>query len=187
MILALDVGFVATGWSVFAPGLVACGCIRTERSAKKRGIRVADDDAERCGVLARGLRELLRVGYPQVLGVVAELPTGGAQGARANRAMGMATGVVVATVEDCGVGAEWVAPDAVKQAATGRRNASKDEMIRLALKRWPAIGRWCPEGRVVCDAGTPAWALEHIADACWAFEAARNGALVRAVFSEARK
>ncbi|MFS8536089.1 MAG: hypothetical protein FWJ65_13120, partial [Limnochordales bacterium] len=98
LVMGIDAGFQAMG-VVIAQGrtiLHAATC-RTEPQARKRGVRVADDDAERCQQLARFLLNVIREWRPQ--GAVVELPHGGAQGARANRSMGMATGVVAAVLE----------------------------------------------------------------------------------------
>jgi Holliday junction resolvasome RuvABC endonuclease subunit len=182
-ILGIDAGFVATGLVVVELGAVAAGSaaasdrilaavtVRTDATgAKRRGLRVADSDAERCQVATRAILSLAREW--DVAGVVAELPHGGAQGARANRAMGLATGVVAASVEALGLPAEWVTPAAAKKAATGRADASKAD-VQAAVERrfaWAAgtVGRY-------------AWEREHVSDAAAAVLAAAGGTLVRAL------
>lgn len=175
LIAGIDVGLVATGivlvdCAAKPPAIVRYATLRTERQAGKRGLRVADDDARRASELALWLREQL-VG---VAGAVAELPTGAAQGARANRAMGLSTGIVVATLALAGLPAEWVTPGDGKRAATGRRDASKEQVQASVLERfrWPALGRY-------------AWEREHVADAAAAVLAAWDGVLLRIARSAA--
>lgn len=143
---------------------------RTEPTPRKRGVRVADDDAERCQELARFLIDTVRTHQPA--GAVVELPSGGAQGARANRAMGMATGVVVAVLEIAELPAEWVTPGDVKLAATGRRDGSK-EAVQEAVREAFDWGD--------CWSTKPKWAQEHVADAAAAVLAAEGGTLMRAL------
>lgn len=170
VVLALDAGFAATGAVlVDTDGNVhGADCYRTVPDNRKRGVRVADSDAERCAGLAAWLLTWAR----QVQGVVVELPTGGAQGARANRAMGMATGVVAACLYAAGRPVEWVTPAAVKVAATGYRNATKEQVQAGVLQglTWPI---W------QVDLARGAW--PHIADAAGAYLAAADGALIRAL------
>lgn len=175
-ILAVDAGFQALGLVVVEGERVQFAlAVRTERTAKKRGVRVADDDAERCALLARSLAEVIAAHHP--VAAVVELPTGGAQGARANRAMGMATGVVVAMLEQHRLPAEWVTPADVKKAATGRRDGSKDDVQRAVCDRLAWGDHWPRH----------AWAQEHVADAAAAFLAAQHGTLLRAVASVGRE
>ena len=146
---------------------VDCGVIRTERTAAKRGIRVADDDAERCALLARELRAVLARHQPRA--IVAELPTGGSLSARAVRAMALSTGVVVAMVEFAGVPVEWTTPMAGRQAATGRKVATKNDVRAGVLHALPDLEPLLPR--------TGIW--EHVTDAAAAYLAARTGPLVR--------
>lgn len=169
LIAGIDVGLVACGVVVIdvaasPPSVVRYATLRTERQAGKRGLRVADDDARRATELAVWLRERLA----GVRGVVAELPTAGAQGARANRSMGLSTGIVVATIALAGLPAEWVTPGEGKKAATGRRDGSKEQVQAAVFERlrWPTLGRY-------------AWEREHVADAAAAVLAAWEGTLVR--------
>jgi len=170
LVMGIDAGFQAMG-VVIAQGrtiLHAATC-RTERQTKKRGVRVADDDAERCQTLARFLLDMVQTYRPA--GAVVELPHGGAQGARANRSMGMATGVVAAVLEATGIPAEWVTPSDVKKAATGRRDGSK-EAVAQAVRRaftWQAAP---PSTKTEA---------EHVFDAAGALLAAEHGMLMRAL------
>jgi len=168
-VLGIDAGFAAMGLVVAQDGrVIHYDTCRTERTAKKRGIRVADDDAERSQELARFLHDAIDEWRPA--GAIVELPTGGAQGARANRSMGMATGIVVTVLELSRLPAEWVTPDDVKRAATGRRNASKAD-VQAAVRRHFEWADW-PRYK---------WQQEHMADAAGAIMAAEGGTLLRAL------
>jgi len=167
-LLGLDLGFAALGYVVVeAETVLVGGVIRTKKTAKKRGIRVADDDMMRAQEI---VHELNRIARENGIGaVVAELPSGGAKGARAHLAMGMAKGVLAAWLVASRFPCEFVTPDEVKRAVTGKRNASKIE-VEEAVKRlykWP-----CPFVPKRMDA-------EHIADAAGAVYAAREGNMMR--------
>lgn len=169
-VLALDIGFAALGWAVVDPNkppvVRAAGVLRTKPSAKRRGIRVADSDCERCAELARGISMLLA--QWTISGVIVEVPHGGAKSARAARAMGLATGVVASVLAVKRVPVEWVTPAMVKRATTGELCASKEDVQAGVLHAFGAAP-WSREPR--CN-------REHIADACGAYLAASNGNLV---------
>jgi len=172
-ILGIDPGFGAMGLAVVdvRPDWWEVRyhqAVRTKRSARKRGVRVADDDAERARQLASALDEIIRTHRP--MGAVVELPSGGARGARANRAMGIATGVVVAVLQLHGLPVEWVTPEDVK-SVTGGRHASK-EAVQEAVRQ---LLSW------TCGWPEEPWAQEHIADAAAAVLSAQDGMLVRMV------
>ena len=167
-VLALDVGFAATGWVAFARGVpVDCGVIRTAKAQAKRALRVADDDASRCALLARELRAVLDRHQPRA--VVAELPTGGSLSARAVRAMALATGAIVATLELAGLPTDWTTPIGGRKAATGRASATKDAVRAGVLRALPDLEPLLPR--------TGIW--EHVTDAAAAYLAARTGSIVR--------
>lgn len=172
-VLGIDAGFAAMGLAcidVDEKRVVAAETIRTERSTRKRGIRVADDDAERCQTLASVLDDFYRTHEPHL--VVVELPTGGAQGARANRAMGMATGVVAAWVALHAIPAEWVTPGEVKRAAAGRKDATKAQVEEAVLEAFVWPENWGMR---------PTVEREHQADAAAAVMAVLDSSLLRAI------
>lgn len=170
LILGIDPGFGAMGMAVVdvRPGtwvVVHTRAVRTQRSTRKTTVRVADDDAERARQLAVALHDVIQEYRP--MGAIVELPHGGARGARAARALGIATGVVVAVLQVAGLPVEWVTPSDVKLVA-GSLSASKVAVQRAVRKllAWPA--GWPHE----------LWAHEHIADAAAAVLAAKDGLLV---------
>ena len=174
-VIAIDMGFAAVGIACFhvaengSGKLHGAHAFKTKKNAQRRkGLRVADDDAERCRELTQWLEGMVDYLAGRPAGAIVELPSGGAQGARANRCMGMATGVVVTFLTMRGIPTEWITPQAVKKAATGRIYAKKEEMIARAWQRFP-LGN------------AMAWEKEHIADACWTFEAGKSTPLVQAL------
>ncbi len=171
IVMGVDAGFTHMGMVAVENGkVIDYQTVRTEKTAKKRGIRVADDDAERCMKLAEGLFKFIDKHKPA--GAFVELPTGGAQGARANRTMGMATAVVVCVLHLAEVPAEWITPMAVKKAATGRKNASKEEVQKAVINSF----EW--EGDI---ANAYQWKKEHVCDAAGAVIAAQNGMLAKLI------
>lgn len=165
-LIAVDAGFTSVGWAVLVQGrIIACGCIRTERSPKKRAVRVADDDAERCAVIARQIAEVIRKHH--VKGMLAELPSSGAKAARAMACMARAGAILATVAELLELPAAWVTPQEVKQIA-GRKDASKDDVERAVLVRWPDAPLPKAKGE-----------REHVADALAAYLAAEHGNLVR--------
>ncbi len=165
-LLALDPSFRSTGWAVLKAGdILACGCIRTEPSTSKTSVRVADDDAECCQRIARQLADLIR--KYAIGGIIAELPTGGSKNSRANGCMARAGAIVAVVAEMLKIPAEWTTPGAGKEI-TGKKVASKKEVEKAVLCRWPDA----PLPKTKCG-------REHVADALAAYVAAENGVLVR--------
>lgn len=178
VVVGIDAGFAATGLVAvhigpFSLCVVAVEVVRTQPSDRKRGVRVADDDAERATRLFEGTASFLQ--RMDADGAVVELPTGGAQGARANRAMGIATGAVCGAVRAASVPAEWVTPRAVKLAACGNAVATKEAVARAccALLDWKAVS-------AVVES-LPTTVSEHLWDAAGAVLAARDGVLIGAL------
>lgn len=165
-ILSLDVGISSCGWAVFEDGRpVASGCIKTEKS-KKKTVRTADDSADRAATVAMSLRAI--VDAFSVVATLGELPSGGAQSAQAMKLMSLATGTVAATMAILDLPVEWTTPNEVKLAMCGKRNASKDEMMAAALKRFPGAPFPKTKGH-----------FEHVADACGVYLALQHGNIVK--------
>lgn len=169
MLLSLDVGFGNTGWAVFDEGkIIACGTIITQKS-KKKTVRTADDYAARAARLARELSEIIDA-Y-DVRGIVGELPSGGAQNAKAMAQMNMATAIVSAVATLHSLPAEWTTPNEVKLAVAGYRSATKKEIKATIRKKFKDKGgHLFPKAEGV---------FEHIADAVGAYLASQDGNLVR--------
>jgi len=166
MLLALDVGFRNSGWCAFKDGKpVAWGVIQTDK-AKKKTVRMADDNAYRAGQIARQIKEI--VDEHNVCAIIGELPSGGAQSARAMAQMAAATCIVGAVANILELPVEWCSPTDVKKAVTGLRSATKREVMDAVRKKFEGVD-W-PKTKGV---------FEHVADAVGAYLALRDGNLVK--------
>lgn len=192
-LLALDVGFSATGFAVISDGEpIYCGVLTTERSAKKM-TRAADDFSFRSSYLAKQLVDLINEGG--IYGIVGELPSVGAQNAHAMAQMAAANAIVSAVAAVANVPTEWTSPREVKLAATGFASATKRMMCEAAIKRFGGRiehksvkckrTKAFPEGvRIdqkyhILGKNWPEGLFEHIADALGAYLALENGTLAR--------
>jgi Holliday junction resolvasome RuvABC endonuclease subunit len=179
MLLSVDAGFAATGYTVWHQGgIVSAGVISTEKSTKKQ-TRTADDYSFRSALLARGLTEV--VNHHGVKAIIGELPSGGALSARAMVMMNMATAVVSAVAELLKLPAEWCTPTEVKKALTGLRGASKMDVIGAACERFDIGSEKNGRGNIylICGGRWPASLFEHIADSIGAYVALSCGNLVK--------
>lgn len=173
-ILGIDAGFAACGAALLGiredgeHQVTWCDSIKTRPEAKKRNVYQADDDARRIAEITDWIVTIIGDHRPQLVAV--ELPTGGSKSSRAARSMGMATGLVVATLTFLEVGYLVVTPDQVKQAVTGKRQASKQQVMDAARLRWP-IAPW----------SDTKWVLEHSADAAFAALVGANAPLAKAL------
>lgn len=138
---------------------------RTEPSPKKRKLLVAEDNARRVSELVGGLDDAITQHRPVAL--VIESPAG-SQHAKSASALGMAFALVVAVAKVRRLPLVQVTVNDVKLATCGRRDASKEEVIRAMEERYPGIV-W-PEPRGV---------IEHAADAVGAVVAALDGDTLR--------
>jgi len=159
-LFCIDAGFVATGISLFKVNggkFVFTGCMTsvTKKSDKKKQVRVADDDSERIKKIIIDIDEFIKPYEHQRIMAAVELPTGGAQGARANRTMGMITGAMVTYLRMKGWPAEYVTPNDVKVAVTGNRKASKDKIMNLIRKKLKKYNHLLPSSKAE---------FEHVAD-----------------------
>lgn len=179
-VLGVDAGFVSTGLVIVEarprgepgrPRVIRAESPRTSGYARRvRGLRAADDDATRCQLLARAIgRMVAEAGEGAVAAV--ELPTAGARGGRANRCMGMATGVVTATLAVLGVPVVWIAPDETKMWAAGKRGAPKEAVQDAVLRALD----WSPVVPIARKDGLADWRShfnvldwENVADAAGA-------------------
>lgn len=171
--LGLDVSFAHLGMIIIQDmHVIDYHTIHTEPDKKKTS--VAADDVRRTLELVNGLVDMWkrhrydriedgqRVMSDPITQACVELPTGGAQGARANRGMGIATGIVVAVLSCLDIPVTWVTPSEVKLAAAGHRNAEKVDVEGAVLE----ILHWdVPPAKTKKD-------REHVCDAAGAVLAA---------------
>lgn len=188
-VLALDVAFASMGWAIMEPDGDDWVCvdgyvIETKKSAKKRGIRVADDDARRSTELFATLSAIC--GKCGIKGIIAEMPPGGSQNATASKCLGMAKAIVACLAEVHSLPTEWITPDEGKIASTGKKGASKVQVQRGVLKVYPNCAKSFKLKQETKKAKLKRGSevlyenrFEHTADAVAAFMAAKKGSLVR--------
>jgi len=175
MLLSLDVGFANMGWVVFEKGeIFACNTLQTEKS-QRRGTRVANDHAYRSIVLATGLNKI--IDDYNIQGIIGELPSGGAQNARAMGFMMSAISIAASVGALWNIPMEWTDPNSVKKALAGVKNASKETMMEKAVKEFHF--RYDGKAFWFGDEKFPKGMFEHIADACGVYLALKNDNLVK--------
>ena len=167
MILALDISLSGLGIAVIDEHgkLVHGECVITKPINKKLKIRVMDSDHQRIKEISLRLKAL----HEQYCfkGVVAEVPSGGTQGARSATALGLAKGAVWTFAALMNLPFEGYLPHEAKKAATGKMNSSKDEVANAVKQRWRNFD--FPQAKKH---------FEAICDACSAYMAAENNNLV---------
>lgn len=169
-IMALDVGFRNMGVVIFDPATdqpIACRTIRTEPSAKKLQVRKADDNSRRAAEMARELADM--IDRFNVKGAIGELPSGGSKSHSAATQMAAATAVAASVLELKAIPTEWSTPNEGKVALCGSKTASKEEMMAKARELYGKAVEF-PKSKAE---------FEHIADACAAYLAQRNGNIKR--------
>jgi len=126
-ILACDPSFTAWGWAVLEGHLVqAAGVIVTKPEAKKRRIRVGDDDVRRVGEL---ISQLVRVIEKyNVTFIVTELPHG-SQNSRGAIMIGVVLGTLQSFNILLNIPVEWYSENDAKKALLGRISATKQQVI----------------------------------------------------------
>lgn len=172
-IVAIDLSFRNAGALTARPAhtkvgyeLLDCANIKTAKASKKKNLFVAQDDVLESQKLYAGLLAYIQNADPTLC--VAEMPTAGAKGARANRCMGMATGVAAALVVVTGLPFVWVIPEDSKNIFCGKKNASKPEMMAKAQELWPEFTWPKTKGD-----------FEHVADAAAALLVARDNEIYK--------
>jgi len=129
--------------------------------SKDKKVRKSSQDYESCRTMYCKMASYLNDWMPQI--VFAEMPTG-SQSANGMKSYGISL-MLLGTI---GVPVIQVSPMEVKVAAVDSKNASKDTMIKWAVKKWPSV-QWLR--RTVKGENTLLKRNEHMADACAAVEA----------------
>ena len=154
MILALDISLSEFGIAVFdSEGRLVHGeCVITKPVKKKLNTRVIDSDHLRVKEISPRLRELHE--QFNFKGIVAEVPPGGTQGARSAATLGLAKGAIWNFAALFNLPFENYSPQEAKKAATGKMNASKEEVATAVKRRWKDFD--FPQAKkhfeAVCDA-----------------------------------
>lgn len=129
------------------------------KETKNKQVRQNSKDLEIAKLLAHELIVPMRAAKV----VFAEVPVG-SQSARAMASYGVCVGIL-GTMQAAGIQVIEVTALEVKRALTGKRDATKDEMIAAAMRYFPQANWPMEKGRVVASKA------EHMADACGAIYA----------------
>lgn len=173
LLMCVDPGHANAGAVIVDPSLpegqeiVTMRLCQTARHDQKLRYRVADDQARRSQELARFYSDLIR--EFSIRRYLAELPSGGAPNSCAATDLARAATVLIAVAEVYNCAAEWYSPEEVKTALTGKRKATKDEMMLAAGRVYPAVDRLF----------TAKSRREHVCDAIGVWWAGRKGTLAR--------
>lgn len=157
-----NIGWVAVELANGKPSYLDSGCISARRCPPQKS-KVAEL-IYKVSEMVRSLLDVLERYRP--VAVVGELPTG-AKSYMAARALGVVYGVMAAVRAVSRVPVEWVTPQAVKRATTGRVAGTKEQVQAAVLGWYPEMGGG--DG------------LEHRCDAMAAVLAALEGEVLPAV------
>jgi len=153
-IVTLDVSECATGYAVvmaagdFPEQVLAHGCIVTKPEQNR--VSKMHDDVRRVCLLAGDLQGLVERWVPSL--IVAELPSW-SQSASGAKAQGISLGVLGALRIFTDTPCVWIDPKETKEAATGARKGSKEDVQDGVLAIWPDLEfRNNVEREAVCDA-----------------------------------
>lgn len=186
MLLACDPGYSNYGCSVIDKygTVVDLGTIQTKKSNKKL-LRAADDDVQRITQIVSKLSQVIK--KYEIQGILAELPPSNSQSAKAAKGLGMAVALSVTLFAELRIPVEWATPEEVKYALTGKKNASKEDMMLTACKKydWQITQKKIHSKKTqkVCRVDNVYYPLgramgknqfEHIADSLGAYEALRH-------------
>lgn len=167
-ILCLDLALANTGAAVISleaakDVLTYVETVHTEKNGKAR---TSDDEWRRTRELADALRRMVAEHDPAH--VFVECPTGGSKSATAARSMAVARGAACAVLCGLGLPVTLVTAAQAKKAATGSSWASKEEVKRAVLSRFPDFNGWIrgKTGKVVAGLN------EHAYDAVSVYMAA---------------
>lgn len=139
------------------------------KTKKTPGLLVAEDEVCRMQHIMSELAKLYRRWVPTAF--VAELPHGGARNAKAMRAMSLGKGGIIGAAATLGIPLIHVTPTEVKMAATGYKDAEKDEVIDEIVKLFPSL-----KSKYRSERAASGWTdeFEHVADAIGAFIAGKK-------------
>jgi hypothetical protein len=148
-------------------------------SENGKTVRKNSDDLRRAKVLLQAMREACEGASL----AIAEIPVG-SQSARAMASYGICVGVLAS----CPVPLIQVTPAEVKLAATGRKTATKGEMIAWAMAKY-SQANWRTRKRKTANGeiSVPTLDNEHLADAVAAIEAGIKSEQFRAAVEIMRR
>lgn len=146
IVLGLDPGFSNFGWAALrllpegGERVLDAGCIRTERGKGK--VLVRDDDRRRAAEIARGLLAVARRFEPAVLSAEALShvnPRESRMPIATTVKVGRAWGELDMLTELLETALVQVAPQTIKKVLCGSASASKADVQRALIRRYPEL------------------------------------------------
>ena len=134
MLLAVDPGLSNSGYVVFNQygQITTMGVLQTEKT-KRKITRISDDCADRIATMSLALNQVIKDNNIKV--VIGEMPIMGGQSSAAVRDMAIAVAISVSVFSLHSLPCGWCTPTEVKQALTGLKTASKQDMMQAACKK----------------------------------------------------
>jgi len=175
-ILALDIGFKSTGYTIWEYGeIIDAGIVKTHASRDK--IPQSRDYSLRSASMSVDIADLIEDNGIEL--VVGEMPHGGAKSYRAGAMMCMANSIVSSVVAVLGIDYYWVRPVDVKIAVAGDKTAKKQQIMKLVINEYGEYRKDETRKYKIAKKEFSAGDFEHIADSIGAYEAAKNTEVVQ--------
>lgn len=138
-ILGTDPGFASFGFSVVrltkaAEEIIRTDVIRTQKSAKKTGVKAADDNFRRAQAISAMLHEVVKEYQPMALAAeAASYP----RNASASAKIAMAWGILADICHVYQLPMVQATPQDIKKALCNNKSASKEDIRRAMEARYP--------------------------------------------------
>lgn len=128
-----DPSFTHWGYAVIDENdqVITSGCVKTSPQAKKRRIRVGDDNVRRVNEIVYQLKTIIE--KHNVVHILTELPHG-SQSYKGATMIGRVEGIVETISVFTGIGVEWYSEGDVKKHLFGKSSVPK-EMIQDEVRR----------------------------------------------------
>ena len=191
VILSVDLGLSNYGYVVYNTygQITKVGVLQTKKTTVKI-TRTSDDYASRVLSLRNQLNRVILSN--NILAVVGEAPSLGGQSSTGVRDMAVALAISVCVFTEHNLPVEWCTPEQSKVALTGKKTASKQDMMYAAVKNYSwkvtfksiyikKTGNLQRIDSIYHPMGIPMGAnkFEHVADAIGAAHALRDGNIIK--------
>lgn len=179
-VLGVDPGFANFGWALVrleaeSETVIGMGLLSTEKSGAKQNVLASNDNFRRARELSRMLRDLKAMTQlVEPVAVCAEsmsFPRSSSVAAK----MAMSWGVLADYCESQDVSMFMATPKELKRAVCGDATASKEDVQKALIKRFPSTDLFQVPGM----SGIPKSKHEHPFDALAAIVACLNGETLR--------
>ena len=174
-VLGVDPGFASVGYAVLrleseGETLLRLGVVRTEKAAAKRNVKASEDNVSRARELAEAFQGLLDAHDIRLIcAETMSYPRNSASAAK----MALCWGVLAAISQQRGIPIVQATPQEVKKAVTGKKDASKEEVMAAVRRVHPVLE--APAGKrppLLADVAPSLW--EHPYDAVASVVACRG-------------